>query len=75
MRFGWCCGPRETAALKSAGFDYFEWSVPGLLMPLAGEAAFEAALGEADAAVLPCEALNCMVPGDLKITGPDADPA
>jgi len=61
--------------LKDAGFDYFEWSVPGLLMPLADGAAFEAALAQANAAPLPCESLNCMVPGDLKITGPDADPA
>ena len=72
MRFGYCCGPAQAGILKAAGFDYFEWSVPGLLMPLADDAAFENALAQAKAAALPCEALNLMVPGELKITGPDA---
>ncbi len=75
MRLGYCCGPEHAALLKASGFDYFEWSVPGLLMPLAGDAAFEQALALAQAAALPCEALNMMVPGELKITGPDADMA
>ena len=70
MRFGYCCAPAQTGILKAAGFDYFEWSVPGLLMPLADDAVFENALAEANAAALPCEALNVMVPGELKITGP-----
>jgi len=61
--------------LKAAGFDYFEWNVGALLMPLADDAAFEAALAQANAAPLPCEALNVMVPGNLKITGPEADMA
>ena len=73
MRFGYCCGPREAALLKSAGFDYFEWSVGALLMPLADDAEFMAALSQAQAVPLPCEALNSMVPGELKITGPDVD--
>jgi sugar phosphate isomerase/epimerase len=60
--------------LKDSGFDYIEPTVPGLLMPLADDAAFEAALALAKDAPLPCEALNMMVPGDLKITGPDANP-
>ena len=73
MRFGYCCGPAQAGILKDAGFDYFEWSVPGLLMPLADDAAFEVALSQANVAALPCEALNMMVPGELKITGPDVD--
>ena len=75
MRFGYCCGPGDAVFAKSAGFDYYEWNVGGLLMPLADDAAFEAALAHAKAVALPCEALNVMVPGDLKITGPDANPA
>ena len=75
MRFGYCCGPAQAGILKDAGFDYFEWSVPGLLMPLADGAAFESALAQARAAELPCEALNLMVPADLKITGPEVDSA
>jgi sugar phosphate isomerase/epimerase len=59
--------------LKATGFDYFEWSVTGLLMPLADDAAFEAALAQAKAAALPCEALNVMLPGELKVTGPEVD--
>ena len=73
MRLGYCCGPESVPLLKSVGFDYFEWSVPGLLMPLAEEAAFEAALIRAQTAALPCEALNVMLPGELKVTGADVD--
>lgn len=75
MRYGVCCGPDGTEAARQAGYDYFEWSVPALLKPREGDEAFRQALAQARAAALPCEALNCLIPGDLKVTGPVVDRA
>ena len=63
------------ASAAGAGFDYAEWSVGALLKPLEPRDAFLEALGQAQAAPLPYPVLNCFVPGELKITGPDADMA
>ena len=57
------------------GYDYFEWTVGGLLKPLEGEDAFAAALAAVRAAPLPCPAVNCFLPAELKVTGPAVDPA
>ena len=74
MRFGLCCGLDVAPAAAAAGFDYIEMAVGGLLMPQADDATFEAALAALRAAPLPCPVVNCFVPGDIKITGPSADP-
>lgn len=73
MHFGICGGPELAAVAKQAGYDYWEWSVPGLLKPLEDDAAFTAALKAARATGLPCPVLNCFLPGTLKVTGPAAD--
>lgn len=75
MKYGVCGGPELTAAAKQAGYDYFEWSVAGLLKPREGEDAFRTALAQARAAALPCEVLNCLLPGEMKVTGPAVDRA
>jgi D-psicose/D-tagatose/L-ribulose 3-epimerase len=75
MRYGVCCGPDSAEKAKRAGYDYFEWSVPALLKPREGDAAFRQALAQVHAAPLPCEALNCLIPADLKVTGPVVDRA
>ena len=72
-QYGVCGGPGVAAVAAEAGYDYFEWTVGGLLKPREDHDAFAAALAEARAAALPCPVVNCFVPGDLKITGPDAD--
>ncbi len=74
MQFGVCGGPAMADTAAGLGFDYAEWSVPALLMPREPETAFRAALQQAQAAALPYPVVNCFVPGDLKITGPDVDP-
>jgi D-psicose/D-tagatose/L-ribulose 3-epimerase len=56
-----------------AGFDYFEWSVGGLLKPREDEAAFNQAMAEAQRSGLPCPVANVFIPADLKVTGPAAD--
>jgi D-psicose/D-tagatose/L-ribulose 3-epimerase len=73
MQFGVCGDPKMAVAAKKAGFDYFEWSVGGLLHPHENENVFEQALRQARESGLPCPVLNIFIPADLKITGPDAD--
>lgn len=72
MKFGVCGDPKMALVAKSAGYDYFEWSVGDFLRPREGEAAFETSLEQVQKVGLPCLAANVFVPGDLKITGPDA---
>jgi len=73
MHFGVCGGPDLARLAREAGYDYWEWSVPGLLKPLENDAAFEAARGQARETGLPCPVLNLFVPNSLPITGPQAD--
>lgn len=73
MKFGVCGGPELARIAKDIGYDYFEWSVGGLLQPREDESAFQAALEQVKAVGLPCPAVNVFIPGDLKITGPEAD--
>lgn len=73
MQFGVCGGPDLAQIAQSAGYDYFEWSVSGLLHPREDESVFHAALEQARAVGLPCPAVNVFIPSDLKITGPDVD--
>jgi sugar phosphate isomerase/epimerase len=73
MKFGICAGTDLAAMAKAAGFDYLEGSVGNVLKPREPQAAFEAGLESLRNAALPTPALNCFVPGDLRITGPTAD--
>lgn len=73
MKIGICCGVQQASAAAQAGFDYIEGSVAGMLNPKADGAVFEGLLSEIRSAPLPCTAVNCFVPGDLKISGPTAD--
>lgn len=72
MKFGVCGDPTMAVIAKNAGYDYFEWSVGGLLHPREDESTFEMALEKARATGLACPAVNVFIPADLKITGPDA---
>lgn len=73
MKFGVCGGPDLARIAKDLGYDYFEWSVGGLLHPREDESVFEEALAQVKASGLPCPAVNVFIPGDLKMVGPDAD--
>lgn len=70
MPYGLCGGPEIASLAVQAGFDYFEWSVGGLLKPREDGAAFDQALLAVRQAGLVCPAVNVFVPPDLKITGP-----
>jgi len=73
MQFGVCGDMRLTATAARASYDYAEWSVSALLKPREPEESFLVGLDAIRSAELPYKVANCFVPGDLKITGPDAD--
>lgn len=72
MKFGICSTIERSAAVKSAGWDFVEESVQGFLQ---GGVADEAWNGPDRLAkgALPVPAANMLVPGSIKVTGPDAD--
>ncbi|MDT8391891.1 MAG: sugar phosphate isomerase/epimerase family protein [Lentisphaeria bacterium] len=75
MRFGVCGNEKMALRAAAAGFDYLETTVGGLLKPKEDDAVFKEALALMRDTGLPCEVVNCLMPGrDLKITGPDVDP-
>lgn len=73
MRYGICGGPEIAGVAADAGFEFVEMSVGNFLKPREDEAVFREMLSAAQAMPIPCEASNCFVPGDLKITGPETD--
>jgi sugar phosphate isomerase/epimerase len=75
MEFGFCCGPEIADVAKRIGYDFCESRVAVLLKPGESEDAFAAALSAVKDAGLACPAVNCFVPGSLKITGAHIDSA
>lgn len=73
MQYGVCCEQESAEAWAEFGFDFFECTVGSFLKPLEERPAFEDALARTRATPLVCPVVNCFVPGDLRITGPDAD--
>lgn len=73
MQFGVCGDPTMAAVAGQASFDFAEWSVGALLKSREPHRAFQTTLDEVLAAELSYPILNCFVPSDLKITGPDVD--
>ena len=70
MRFGICTQLENSATVKAAGWEFVEESVQGLFQ---GQVASWAGLTRTLTAALPIPAANMLVPGQLKITGPEAD--
>jgi sugar phosphate isomerase/epimerase len=72
MQFGICTSVANAAAAKAAGWDYVEEHVQNFLQGPVADSAWK---GEAIArdSALPIATACCLVPADLKITGPDAD--
>lgn len=73
MRYGVCTDPVNAPALAQAGFDFIELHVQNHLKTMQDESAFAPELIRLGASALPCEAANCFLPADLKVTGPQAD--
>ncbi|MEL7237383.1 MAG: sugar phosphate isomerase/epimerase family protein [Planctomycetota bacterium] len=72
--FGVCCSPNHSAALAEAGFDYIEANAQAYFQ---GKKPDEDVDVENFAAgsVLPLVACNCLMPGHMKIVGPDRNAA
>ena len=69
--FGIVAGPDSTPAMKSAGFDYLEGNCQAYFK---GDDADHDPAGYRDDSALPIPAAAMLLPGDLKIVGPDRDP-
>ncbi len=69
MLFGICTGWENAGAVKAAGWDYIEENVQSLLQPARGDEQWTAPTDPQ----LPIHASNVLVPGSLKIVGPDAN--
>ena len=71
IRIGACTDPSNAAMLAERGFAYIE--VNFQRFALMSEEEYAAQLSVLRAAPIKAEAANGMVPGSLKVTGPDAD--
>lgn len=71
MRFGVCFAISEAAAVQAIGFDYLEVHAGNLAAMTEEE--FAAFCAENAAAPIHAEAANCLFPGEIRLTGPDAD--
>lgn len=74
MRFGVCAGIDKAAALEKAGYDYIELGAGGTLVPDEGDDVWTPIRARVDAMPLRPESFNVFV-RNLKVVGPDADPA
>src|SRR5438034_4201297 len=70
MRFGICTKLETADAVKQAGWDFVEENAQGLFRGLEGSWAGQV---RATTSPLPIPAANTLVPGSLKITGPEAN--
>jgi sugar phosphate isomerase/epimerase len=73
-QFGICTPLANAAAARDAGWDFVEEGVQTLLQGLVPDADWSGA-ERARTSALPIPVCNGLVPADLKITGPTADPA
>lgn len=71
MRFGMCADLLDAPAVAEAGFDYIEGAMTQVA--LATEPEFEKLAEAVARSGLPVEALNRMLPGTFRLTGPLAD--
>ena len=71
MKFGMCADLSSAQKVADAGFDYIEGGLTTLAM--AAETVFEAMTRDMRGANLDVEAMNLMLPGSMRLTGPQAD--
>jgi sugar phosphate isomerase/epimerase len=72
MRIGVCTAP-ENVSERIEGLSFIEPTVGGLLCPQDDKAGFAKRLAAARDAPLPVEAVNCLLPAQMKTTGPAVD--
>lgn len=73
MRLG-CCGTIEqAAAVHAAGYDFLEIHIQKVLQGEVDDATWAKNAPDPAALPLPIEAANCLLPGHLKVVGPERD--
>ncbi len=72
MHIGICASLDKLADAKEAGFVFGELTA-GAVVPFKDEADFSPLRAEILSAALPIEAVNCFVPAQLKVVGPEVD--
>ncbi len=70
--FGICTAVENAAAVQAAGWDFVEENVQGLLQGQLPDDQWKGR-DRVEKSPLPVPAANCLVPGGLKITGPEAN--
>ena len=71
MRFGMCAPPEHAGEIAAAGFEYVEWPLRNIAE--LGDREYAALRDMSSSLPLRVEAFNVMLPGTIKVTGPDAD--
>lgn len=73
--FGICTSPENSAALQAAGFDYVEGNCQAYFRGKESNDDYPGPDAYCGDSVLPIPVCNLLVPGDLRIVGPDRDSA
>lgn len=72
MRFGCCAGLDKYRTVQDAGYDYIELPV-GTVKAESPDTDFEPIRDEIMSGSIVPEAWNCLLPGDMRVTGPEVD--
>jgi sugar phosphate isomerase/epimerase len=72
LRIGCCAGLEQIAVVEKAGYDYIEPPV-GAVRAERPESEFKDVLALVESRSIRPEAWNCLIPADLKLTGPSVD--
>jgi D-psicose/D-tagatose/L-ribulose 3-epimerase len=72
MRFGICYSPDQASALAEVGYDFVEWPMNRTVGDASDKAYTSLSKLTRDLPIAP-EAWNMMLPGSIKVVGPDAD--
>lgn len=72
MRFGCCAGLEQIETVRDAGYDYVELAV-GAVKPEQPDSEFEAIREALEESGICPEAWNCLLPGKMKVVGPEVD--
>ncbi len=76
MRFGVCIGPENWAAAAAAGYDYVEGAIASMLKPHQDRAEVMPVLQQTMVPLpIKVEAYNVLLPGVIKVVGPEVDPS
>jgi sugar phosphate isomerase/epimerase len=74
VKFGVCCSPDRSAELIAFGFDFVEWSVASNVGAVDG-AGYQQLRRLAGKLPVAPEAWNVLLPGEIKVVGPETDDA